>query len=170
MKPLVPGILWVILVFAGIEKGGQIVLTSDRQPKEIPSLSERLVTRFESGLIADIQSPDLETRVAILDKRIKSEELNVPRDVLTFIAEVCKDNVRQLEGGLNRVVAFSSLMKSTIRLELAHEILRFLRTDEGELFAALERVLLQRRDRLTLPKIARNSHKSLLGPPWPMLS
>ena len=108
-----------------IEKGGQIVLTSDRQPKEIPSLSERLVTRFESGLIADIQSPDLETRVAILDKRIKSEELNVPHDVLTFIAEVCKDNVRQLEGGLNRVVAFSSLMKSTIRLELAHEILRF---------------------------------------------
>jgi chromosomal replication initiator protein DnaA len=107
-----------------IEKGGQIVLTSDRQPKEIPSLSERLVTRFESGLIADIQSPDLETRVAILDKRIKTEDLQVPRDVLAFIAEVCKDNVRQLEGGLNRVVAFSSLMKSTIRLELAHEILR----------------------------------------------
>ncbi len=108
-----------------IEKGGQVVLTSDRQPKEIPALSERLVTRFESGLIADIQSPDLETRVAILDKRIKSENLNVPQDVLAFIAQVCKDNVRQLEGGLNRVVAFSSLMKSTIRLELAHEILRF---------------------------------------------
>jgi chromosomal replication initiator protein DnaA len=107
-----------------IEKGGQIVLTSDRQPKEIPSLSERLVTRFESGLIADIQSPDLETRVAILDKRVKSEDLKVPQDVLAFIAEVCKDNVRQLEGGLNRVVAFSSLMKSTIKLELAHEILR----------------------------------------------
>ena len=63
--------------------------------------------------------------MAILDKRIKSEELNVPHDVLTFIAAVCKDNVRQLEGGLNRVVAFSSLMKSNIHLELAHEILRF---------------------------------------------
>lgn len=106
-----------------MERGGQVVLTSDRQPKEIPSLSERLVTRFESGLIADIQPPDLETRLAILDKRVKGDKLQVPREVLSLIAEACKDNVRQLEGGLNRVVAFSSLLKADITLEKAQEIL-----------------------------------------------
>ncbi len=106
-----------------MEKGGQVVLTSDRQPKEIPSLSERLVTRFESGLIADISAPDLETRLAILERRVRGEGLSVPKDVLSLIAEACKDNVRQLEGGLNRVVAFSSLLKSDITLEKAQEIL-----------------------------------------------
>ena len=108
-----------------VDHGGQIVLTSDRQPKEIPSLSERLVTRFESGLIADMQAPDLETRLAILDRRIKAQKLNIPKDVAGYIAEVCKDNVRQLEGGLNRVVAFTSLMHSKISLELAQEILKY---------------------------------------------
>jgi len=106
-----------------MERGGQVVLTSDRQPKEIPSLSERLVTRFESGLIADIQAPDLETRMAILERRVKETGLQVPKDVLALIAEACKDNVRQLEGGLNRVVAFSSLLKSEITLDKAQEIL-----------------------------------------------
>jgi chromosomal replication initiator protein DnaA len=106
-----------------MERGGQVVLTSDRPPKEIPSLSERLVTRFESGLIADIQPPDLETRMAILERRVRAERLNVPRDVLALIAENCKDNVRQLEGGLNRVIAFSSLLKADITLEKAQEIL-----------------------------------------------
>ena len=107
-----------------LERGGQVALTSDRQPKEIPSLSERLITRFESGLVADIAPPDMETRLAILDRRVRMEKLNVPKDVLTYIADACKDNVRQLEGGLNRVVAFSSLMKAEINLEKAHEILR----------------------------------------------
>ncbi|MCU0861002.1 MAG: DnaA/Hda family protein [Methanomassiliicoccales archaeon] len=106
-----------------MERGGQVVLTSDRPPKEIPSLSERLVTRFESGLIADIQPPELETRMAILDRRVKVDGLQVPREVLTLIAEACRDNVRQLEGGLNRVVAFSSLLKADITLERAQEIL-----------------------------------------------
>jgi chromosomal replication initiator protein DnaA len=106
-----------------MEKGGQVVLTSDRQPKEIPSLSERLVTRFESGLIADIQPPDLETRLAILERRVRGDGLQVPKEVLKLIADACKDNVRQLEGGLNRVVAFSSLLKSDITLEKAQEIL-----------------------------------------------
>jgi chromosomal replication initiator protein DnaA len=108
-----------------MEGGGQVVLTSDRQPKEIPSLSERLVTRFESGLIADIQAPDLETRLAILERRVRGVGLQVPKEVLSLIAEACKDNVRQLEGGLNRVVAFSSLLKSDITLEKAQEILGF---------------------------------------------
>jgi hypothetical protein len=107
-----------------MEKGGQVVLAADRLPKEIPSLSERLVSRFESGLVADIQPCDYETRRAILERRVTNEKLEIPPDVLLFIADVCKDNVRQLEGGLNRVVAFSSLMHSTITISLAQEILR----------------------------------------------
>jgi len=106
-----------------MERGGQVVLASDRPPKEIPSLSERLVTRFESGLIADMQPPELETRLAILDRRVKADKLQVPPEVLALIAEACRDNVRQLEGGLNRVVAFSSLLKADITLERAQEIL-----------------------------------------------
>lgn len=109
---------------AVLERGGQVALTSDRQPKEIPSLSERLITRFESGLIADIAAPDMETRLAILDRRVRADHLEVPKEVLTYIADSCKDNVRQLEGALNRVVAFSSLMKVDISLEKAREILR----------------------------------------------
>ncbi|MDD1770303.1 MAG: DUF835 domain-containing protein [Methanomassiliicoccales archaeon] len=106
------------------ERRGQVVLAADRMPKEIPSLSERLISRFESGLVADIQPCDYETRRAILERRVTNEKLDVPPDVLLYIAEVCKDNVRQLEGGLNRVVAFSSLMHSTISISLAQEILR----------------------------------------------
>jgi len=106
-----------------MDKGGQIVLACDRLPKEIPSVGDRLATRFESGLIADIQPPDLQTRLAILERRAKEDKLSVPKDVLGFVAEVCRDNVRQLEGGLNRVVAFSSLMHSDITIKLAKEIL-----------------------------------------------
>ncbi|MDD1768829.1 MAG: DUF835 domain-containing protein [Methanomassiliicoccales archaeon] len=106
-----------------IDRSAQIVLACDRLPKEIPSVGDRLATRFESGLIADIQPPDLQTRLAILERRAKEDKLSVPRDVLGFISEVCRDNVRQLEGGLNRVVAFSSLMRSDITVKLAKEIL-----------------------------------------------
>jgi chromosomal replication initiator protein DnaA len=106
-----------------MDKGGQIVLACDRLPKEIPSFGDRLATRFESGLIADIQPPDLQTRLAILERRAREDKLSVPKDVLRFVAEVCRDNVRQLEGGLNRVVAFSSLMRSDITIKLAKEIL-----------------------------------------------
>lgn len=106
-----------------LESERQIVLACDRLPKEIPSVSDRLLTRFESSLIADIQPPDYETRVAILEKKVREEKIIVPREVLEFIADVCKDNVRQLEGGLNRIVAFSSLMRTEIDLELAKEVL-----------------------------------------------
>ncbi|MGD0056557.1 MAG: DnaA/Hda family protein [Methanomassiliicoccales archaeon] len=106
-----------------MDKNKQIVMACDRLPKEIPSVGDRLATRFESGLIADIQPPDLQTRLAILESRAKEDKLSVPKDVLGFVAEVCKDNVRQLEGGLNRVVAFSSLMRSDITIKLAKEIL-----------------------------------------------
>lgn len=106
-----------------MDKGRQIVLACDRLPKEIPSVGDRLATRFESGLIADIQPPDLQTRLAILERKAREDKLSVPKDVLGFVAEVCRDNVRQLEGGLNRVVAFSSLMRSDITVKLAKEIL-----------------------------------------------
>jgi len=102
----------------------QIVLACDRPPKEIPSLSERLMTRFECGLIADIQPPDLETRRAILEAMVEMKGVSVPDEVLVHIAEVCRDNVRQLEGGLNRVVAFSSLMRMAIDIDLAREVLQ----------------------------------------------
>jgi chromosomal replication initiator protein DnaA len=108
-----------------VERGRQIVLACDRLPKDIPSLSERLITRFESGLIADLQPPDLETRIAILEKMVKEKELEVPSEVLIFIAEVCRSNVREMEGGLNRILAFSSLMNSPIGLETAREVLTY---------------------------------------------
>jgi len=106
-----------------VEDGKQIILACDRLPKDIPSLSERLMTRFESGLIADIQSPVLETRIAILERMVKEKGIEVPRDVLAFVAEVCSSNVRELEGGLNRIVAYSSLMDTPIDLGTAREVL-----------------------------------------------
>lgn len=102
----------------------QIVITSDRPPKEIPNLEERLRSRFEWGLIADLQPPDFETRMAILRKKVEFESLYVPDDVLTFIATRVKSNIREMEGSLLRVVAFSSLLKNKVSLELAKEVLK----------------------------------------------
>lgn len=102
----------------------QIVLTSDRPPKEIPRLEERLVSRFEWGLITDIQPPDLETRVAILKKKAEKEVMNVPDDVMFFIASKIKSNIRELEGALIRVIAYTSLMGSEATVELTKEVLK----------------------------------------------
>ncbi|MFH0866313.1 MAG: chromosomal replication initiator protein DnaA [Bacteroidota bacterium] len=102
----------------------QIVITSDRPPKEISDLEERLVTRFLWGLIVDIQPPDFETRVAILRKKIELENVAVPDDVVYFIAEQIKTNIRELEGALIRVVAGSILQEKPINLNLAHMILK----------------------------------------------
>lgn len=101
----------------------QIVATSDSHPKEI-KLEERLRSRFEWGLVADIQSPDFETRMAILSKMAESEKVIVPNDVLAYIANQIKSNVRELEGSLIRVIAYASLTKSEISLELTREVLR----------------------------------------------
>lgn len=102
----------------------QIVLTSDRPPKEIPALEERLVSRFESGLVADIQVPEPETRLAILRARVKRDGLDVPDDVLEFISAAVTDNIRELTGALNRVVAFSSLMNTPVSVSIAKEVLK----------------------------------------------
>jgi chromosomal replication initiator protein len=102
----------------------QIVVTSDALPKEIPTLEERLRSRFEWGLIADIQPPDLEMKVAILRKKAAAEKVEFPNDVALFIAGTVKSNVRELEGRLNRVLAFSSLTGKRLSVDLARETLK----------------------------------------------
>ncbi len=106
------------------EANKQIVISSDRPPKEIPTLEDRLRSRFEWGLLTDIQPPDLETRIAILRKKAKLENLSVPNEVIVFIATRIDTNIRELEGALIRVVAYSSLINDEITLELANDALR----------------------------------------------
>jgi chromosomal replication initiator protein len=107
------------------EAGSQIVLSSDRPPRDISTLEERLRSRFEWGLITDIQPPDLETRIAILRKKVKVDGIHVhDEQVLTFIASRVSSNIRELEGALTRVVAFSSLTGRPMTVELAQDVLR----------------------------------------------
>jgi chromosomal replication initiator protein len=106
------------------EASRQIIITSDRPPKEIPTLEDRLRSRFEWGLIADIQPPDLETRIAILRKKAATEGISVPDEVAEFIAQRINTNIRELEGALVRVVAYASLTRSPIAVELAADVLR----------------------------------------------
>jgi chromosomal replication initiator protein len=100
------------------------VISSDRPPKEIPDLEARLISRFEWGLLTDIQPPDLETRIAILRKKALADDLEIPEDVLTFIANQIDTNIRELEGALIRVVAYSTLTNSSIDVGLAQEALK----------------------------------------------
>jgi chromosomal replication initiator protein len=102
---------------------GQIVLTSDIHPHAIPTLEERLRSRFVSGLVTDVQPPDLETRLAILRKKSEGEKVQPPRDVLELIATNVKDNIRELEGALTRVIAYASLEGTPLTLGVAERIL-----------------------------------------------
>lgn len=102
----------------------QIIISSDRPPKEIETLEDRLRTRFEMGLIADIQPPDFETRIAILKKKSQVEKKDLPNDVITYIANHIKSNIRELEGALVRVIAYSDLIKEEISYSLACEALK----------------------------------------------
>ncbi len=105
-------------------EGGQIVISSDRAPKSIASLEDRLRTRFEWGLITDVQPPEFETRLAILQKKAESEHLGgIPPEVLAFIATNISDNIRELEGALIRVAAYSSLNRAQLSEEIARQVL-----------------------------------------------
>lgn len=102
----------------------QIVISSDRPPKEIKRIEERLVSRFEWGLVTDIQPPDLETRVAILQNKAHRENLTIPQDVLRFIATYITTNIRELEGALITVLAYSRLTEQKISIEMVEDVLR----------------------------------------------
>lgn len=102
----------------------QIVITSDRSPKQLATLEDRLRTRFEWGLLADIQPPDLETRIAILQKKAAQDRLFAPPEVLEFVASRISNSIRELEGALIRVTAYASLSRSPVSLQIAEEVLR----------------------------------------------
>jgi chromosomal replication initiator protein len=104
----------------------QIVISSDSPPKEIPGLVERLRSRFEWGLLADIQPPDLETKMAILDKKAEAEGVRLPDEVRSFMASKTKSNVRELEGALVKLIAYSSLTGTPIHLQMAQQVLKHL--------------------------------------------
>lgn len=106
------------------EANKQIVISSDRPPKEIPTLEDRLRSRFEWGLICDIQAPDLETRIAILRKKAQLESLNVPDEVIGYVAANIETNIRELEGALTRIVAYATTMHAQVTYELAIHALR----------------------------------------------
>ncbi len=108
------------------EAGRQIILTSDRPPAEIPGLEARLISRFQWGMVADIESPDLEHRIAILQNKAHLDhlEMTIPEDVIHFIAEQVRSNVRELEGSIIRLLAYASLKHREVTIDLAHEALR----------------------------------------------
>lgn len=106
------------------EANKQIIVSSDRPPKEIPTLEDRLRSRFEWGLITDIQAPDFETRIAILRKKAEMDSIIIPNEVFEFIARKIKSNIRELEGALTRIIAYSSLTNRDISADLAAEALK----------------------------------------------
>ncbi len=116
----------------------QIILSSDRPPNEIPTLEDRLRTRFSSGLLADIQPPDFETRVAILKKKAEVERYIVPDDVLIYIATKVKSNIRDLEGALIRVIAYARLSDRDVTVELATETLKDIVADSASKAISVE--------------------------------
>jgi chromosomal replication initiator protein len=123
------------------EAGRQIVMSSDRPPRDIATLEERLRSRFEWGLITDIQPPDLETRIAILRKKVKTDRIHVPDEqVLTFVASRVSTNIRELEGALTRVVAFSSLTGRPMTVELAQDVLRDVFPQGEQAAVSIERI------------------------------
>ncbi|MEJ2722467.1 MAG: chromosomal replication initiator protein DnaA [bacterium] len=123
----------------------QIVVTSDRPPKEIPTLEERLISRFEWGLITDIQSPDFETRVAILKKKVEKEKQHIPDDVIAFIADNVKSNIRELEGSLVKLLVHASVYGEEISLETSQVVLKDLikQTPRKTSIAIIQKVVAQ---------------------------
>lgn len=111
----------------------QIVLSSDRSPKNISTLEERLASRFAWGLVSDIQPPDFETRIAILGKKCENESVSVPKEVLFFLADKIKSNIRELEGALIRVVAYTKLTANDLSVDLAKEVLKGMIEEESRI-------------------------------------
>lgn len=126
-------------------RGKQIVITSDRPPKELQTLEERLTSRFQGGLVVDLQPPDLETRIAILQKKAEIENVRIPTNVCYYIATRVKSNIRELEGSLIRLLALSSLSGQELNEELAEEVLRDLLGSNGRISkdAILKKVCLE---------------------------
>jgi chromosomal replication initiator protein len=138
------------------EAGSQIVMSSDRPPRDIATLEERLRSRFEWGLITDIQPPDLETRIAILRKKVKTDGIHVADpQVLSFIASRISTNIRELEGALTRVVAFSSLTGRSLSVELAEDVLKdvFPQGEAAEVSIRRIQELVSERFQLTLDEL-----------------
>ncbi len=127
----------------------QIVISSDSPPKNIPGLVERLRSRFEWGLIVDVQPPDLETKMAILDKKAEAEGVDLPQDVRIFIATKTKSNVRELEGALIKLIAYSSVTDSPINMAMAQQALKYL-THNQERKVSLEMIIRLVADRFQL--------------------
>ena len=111
------------------DAGKQIVMTSDRLPKDIPDLESRLLSRLEWGLIVDICQPDFETCIAILRKKAQEENMNISDEVIDFIAKKVSGNTRKLEAALIKLVGFSNLIKNEISIPLARELLEDIITD-----------------------------------------
>lgn len=105
------------------DKGKQIIITADRLPKDIPAIESRLVSRFEWGMVADIQAPDLETRLAILRRKVDKRGVRIPDDILYFIAENVLNNIRELEGALNRLIVYEQMGGGELNLESVKQIL-----------------------------------------------
>ena len=167
--------------------GKQIVISSDRPPKEIKALEERLSSRFEWGLVADIQVPDLETRTAILRNRAHNEHVEIDDEIINFIAENIVDNIRKLEGSLNRVIAYATIRRLPITLSLAKEAMKEMLPKKKEIVITpdriketvaeyysvpLESIMSQRRDKeVVMPRqIAMYFCHTLLSLPYKRIS
>src|SRR5215470_12899940 len=144
----------------------QIVISSDCAPREIPTLEERLHSRFEWGLIADIQPPDLETKVAILKRKAENEKIDLPDDVALFIASKIKSNIRELEGSLVRLVAYASLKGLKIELSVAQEILKNIIEDDtaGVSIEVIQKAVAQHYDLKISDLKSKNNSRSIAVP------
>src|SRR3989449_178731 len=148
------------------ESQKQIVITSDCPPRDIPTLEERLRSRFEWGLIADIQPPDLETKVAILKKKAEAEDLQLPEDVAHFIAGRVRSNIRELEGSLIRLIAYASLTGRPIDLAMAQDTLKDLMDDRARTVTmeAIQKVVASHFHIKTIELKSRNNSKHISFP------
>ncbi len=123
------------------DSGKQIVVTSDKFPKEIPNLEARLRSRFEWGLIADIQPPDMETKIAIINKKAQENNIDIPKNIAFYLAESAASNIREIEGFLTRIAAYSSVTKRQIDMPLVNEVLKKMINDTRQEMISIEDII-----------------------------